>query len=151
MLEDRREESVLSGNYIVLFIILTIFLITLGILVYFIRFRTDLTPSASSYNTIKATSVTNSYVFASPVRAKTGGDLIRITVFVLDSDGKGLFDKKVSLMANDQGLKIKEIQSLTDEVGRAIFDVGSDYKNIYTVEAFVDGTPLNARLKLTFD
>lgn len=145
------EEEKNTKNYLVLFIILVIFLITLGVLVYFIRFRTDLTPDASSYVTTNTVSLSNSYVFASPVRAKAGGDLIRVTVFVLDSQGSGLFDRKVSLTTNNMALDVKDIQSLTDETGKAIFDVGSQTKNVYQVEAFVDGIPLSQNLKVTFD
>lgn len=139
-----------SKNYTVLFIILVIFISTLGILVYFIRFRTDLTPSADTLNISKSVSIANSYVFASPVRAKAGGDLIRVTVFVLDSEGSGLFDRKVSLKT-DNALDVKEVQSLTDETGKAVFDVGSNVKQTFEIESFVDGMPLEQNLKIVFD
>lgn len=145
------EENNFNKNYLVLFIILIIFLVTLGFLVYFVRFKTDLTPSADTYNTTNPVSLSNSYIFASPVRAKAGGDLIRVTVFVLDSQGAGLFDKKVNLNTTDQTLEIKEIQSLTDETGKAVFDLGSQSKGVFSIETFVDGIPLSQNLRITFD
>ena len=54
---------------------LVIFLLTLGVLVYYIRFATAITPKASSFNTVNTVSITNSYIFASPVRAKANGRL----------------------------------------------------------------------------
>lgn len=149
-MNDNEEVSKFSKNYVVLFIILLIFVLTLTLLVYFMRFRTDLSPDASSYNTTRSISLTNSYVFASPVRALAGGDLIRVTVFVLDSEGLGLFDRKVTLNSSSN-LDIKEIQSLTDETGRSIFDLGSKNKSTYQIEVFVDGVPLNQNLKVIFD
>lgn len=145
------EEDKSTKNYIVLFIILVIFLLTLGTLVYFMRFKTDLTPSANTNNTIAPVSLSNSYVFASPVRAKAGGDLIRVTVFVLDSQGSGLFDRKVTLTSNNKNLDINEIQSLSDETGKAIFDLGSLSKGVFIIETFVDGIPLSQNLRINFD
>lgn len=138
-------------NYLVLVIILLIFIITLGILVYYIRFKTTITPKASSYSTLNAVSISNSYVFASPVRATAKGDLIRVTVFVLDGEGNGLYDKKVILKSNNQNLIIKEVQSLTDETGKALFDISSEVVNTYDLEAYVDDIVLPQSLKVVFD
>lgn len=138
-------------NYLILVIILVIFIITLGILVYYIRFQTTIAPKASSFSTLKSVSISNSYVFASPVRASAQGDLIRVTVFVLDSEGNGLYDKKVILKSNDTSLDIKEIQSLTDETGKAVFDISSNVVNTYTIETFVDSLVLQQKLKVIFD
>lgn len=145
MYEERRT------NYFWLILILIIFLLTLGILVYYIRFRVTLTPKASSLNTFNVVSISNSYLFASPIRAKTAGDLIRITVFLLDDEGNGLFDKKVSLRTLEGTLEIKEIQSLTDETGKAIFDITSALNGVYTLEAFTENIVLPQKVKVTFD
>lgn len=138
-------------NYLILIIILLIFLITLGILVYYIRFQTSIAPKASSFNTFKTVSTVNSYVFASPVRAKAGGDLIRVTVFILDSEGNGIFDQKVTVSTDDSSLKIKDIQSLTDETGKAVFDVSSDIAKIYTLSVSSNNVLLSQTLKVVFD
>lgn len=138
-------------NSILLIIILFIFLITLGILVYYIKFQTSTTPKANNFNTAKVVSISNSYVFASPVRAKAGGDLIRVNVFVLDDQGDGLYDQKVILQTNNNSLEVKEIQSLTDETGKAVFDVSSDSLNTYTIGVFANGILLPQSLRVVFD
>lgn len=138
-------------NYLILVIILIIFLLTLGILVYYVRFQTSIAPKASSFNTAKSISVTNSYVFASPVRASAGGDLIRVTVFILDSEGNGLFDQKVVLKSIDTSLVVKDIQSLTDETGKAIFDLSSDVTGNFAVDTYANNIQLPQSLKVIFD
>ena len=145
------EASDKRSNYLILVIILIIFLITLGILVYYIRFQTSIAPKASSQYTTNQLSISNSYVFASPVRAAAGGDLIRVTVFVLDDEGNGLYDKKVELKTSDERLVIKEIQAMTDETGKAIFDLNSDQKANFTVQVLASGIVLPQSLKVVFD
>ncbi len=147
---NNNEEAKNSKSFVLLTIILIFFLITLSILVYFIKFKTDLTPNADTFNVSKTVSNANSYIFASPVRAKAGGDLIRLTSFILDSEGVGIYDKKVSVKT-DLNLDIKEIQSLTDETGKAIFDIGSKIKGTYKIEVFVEGIPLDQNLLISFD
>ena len=89
-------------------------------------------------------------VLVSPVRAKAGGDLIRLTVFVLDSEGNGIYDRKVSLTSKND-LEVKDMQVLTDESGKSFFDIGSKVKGSFELEVFVDGLPLNQSVKLAFD
>lgn len=148
-MEEERPKS-----YWLVFILL-IFLVTLGILVYYIRFKTSTTPKASSYNITSTVSISNSYVFSSPVRAKAGGDLIRVTVFLLDDTGNGIFDKKVTLrdINNDTAgtLQVKEIQSLTDETGKALFDIASSTVGVFNLEASTTDTTLPQKVKVTFD
>lgn len=138
-------------NYFWLIVILVIFLITLGVLVYYIRFAVSTTPKANNFNTVNVVSISNSYIFASPVRATAGGDLIRVTVFILDDEGNGLYDKKVTVKSNNQDLIIKEVQSLTDETGKAVFDVASNIAGVYTLEAFVEELVLPQKIKVTYD
>ncbi len=138
-------------NYIILIIILVLFLITLGILVYYIRFQTTTAPKASGYNTVKTVSIVNSYVFASPVRAKAGGDLIRVTVFILDGEGNGIFDQNVSITTTSSDLDVNEIQRLTDDTGRAIFDISSNAIGSYLLSVSSNGVSLPQTLKVSFD
>lgn len=138
-------------KYFWLIFILIVFLLTLGILVYYIRFRTSIAPKASSYNITSLVSISNSYVFSSPVRAKANGDLIRVTVFLLDDEGNGIFDKKVGLRALEGQLNIKEVQSLTDETGKAVFDVESSAIGVFNLEAFTEGLVLPQKVKVTYD
>ena len=145
------EASDKRPNYLILVIILFIFLITLSILVYYVRFQTSIAPKASSQYTTNQLSISNSYVFASPVRASAGGDLIRVTVFILDDQGNGLYDKKVELQTSDERLVIKEIQAMTDETGKAIFDLNSNQTSNFTIEVLVNGIALPQTLKVVFD
>ncbi|MFZ3301206.1 MAG: hypothetical protein WA152_00655 [Microgenomates group bacterium] len=145
------ESSDKRPNFLILVIILIIFLITLGILVYYVRFQTSIAPRASSQNTTNQLSLSNSYVFASPVRAAAGGDLIRVTVFILDDEGNGLYDKKVELKPSVATLEVKEIQAMTDETGKAIFDLSSDQVGNFTIEVLANGIVLPHSLKVVFD
>lgn len=133
-----------------LMLVLIIFLITLGTLVYYIRFKTSIAPRASGLTSTNVLSTFNSYVFASPVRAKANGDLIRITVFLLDEEGNGVFNNEVSLQT-DSTLSINEIQSLTDDTGKAIFDISSPMVGSYIVKAMVGNIVLDQDVKVVFD
>ncbi|MDP2684302.1 MAG: Ig-like domain-containing protein [bacterium] len=139
------------NRYFWLIIILIIFLITLGVLVYYIRFAVTIAPKASTFNTVNIVSISNSYVFASPVRAKASGDLIRVTVFLLDDEGRGIFDKKVSLRALEGVLDIKDVQSLTDETGKAMFDLGSSVIGTFSLEAVTEKLVLPQKIKVIYD
>lgn len=139
-----------TGLYFSVFaVLLLILFLILGI--YLVRTRTNIAPRAKESNVGTIISLENSYIFASPVRARSGGELIRVTVFVLDSQGLGVFDKKVSLGNSSGPLNISAIQELTDESGKAIFDVGSNTSGTYYIESSVDGQSLPQKVKITFD
>lgn len=138
-------------NFYLIAALLLIFLFTTGILVYYIQYQTSVAPKASSFSVVNNASIVNSYVFASPVRAKAGGDLIRVTVFALDDQGAGVYDKKVSLTTNNSDLAIKDIQSLTDETGMALFDVSSSVPNSYELSVLIGGVLLPQKLKVLID
>lgn len=139
-------------NILLLFVILFVFLITLGILVYYIRYQTSISSKASTLNISLPVSIANSYMFASPVRASVNADLVRVTIFVLDEDGHGLVDKEVRINSNNTlGLEIINIQVLTDGFGRALFDLRSSQRGEYKIEAEIDGQPLQQSLRVIFD
>ena len=138
-------------NYFWLFFILIVFLITLGVLVYFVKYKTSISPKASFVGSSAKVSLSNSYVFASPIRALANGDLIRVTVFLLDDEGNGIFDKKITLKPDSIMVNIKEVQSLTDETGKAVFDLSSTVTGTYTIEALSPETILPQRIKVVFD
>lgn len=150
MSEKEFVEKDRTGLYFSVFaVLLLILFLILGI--YLVRTRTNVTPKAKGPSIGTIISLENSYVFASPVRAKTGGDLIRVTVFVLDSQGMGVFDKKVSLGNSNGPLNVSKIQELTDETGKAIFDIGSDTPGTYYLQTSVDGQTLPQKVRITFD
>jgi len=93
----------------------------------------------------------NSYLFASPLKAKAGGqEKIRVTVFILDSRGRGVFGKTV-ILGNWEKLIINPVQSSTDEMGRAIFDIASKNKGLYVMEASVDGKAIPQKVSISFE
>jgi len=96
-------------------------------------------------------SVDNSYVFITPLRAQANGqEKIRLTVFILNNQGLGVLGKKIEL-GNDQNLKIEAIQTITDQLGKAIFDISSTKTGEYYIDVTVDGTKLNQRGHLSFN
>jgi hypothetical protein len=130
--------------------VVSILVIILIIILLFINQRTSVAPKAREVNVSSSISITNSYVFSSPVRAKANGDLIRVTVFVLDEKGRGIFDKKVAIREGG-GLTVREIQALTDEVGKAIFDISSTKTGVFYLEVEAAGIILPQRTKVVFD
>jgi len=135
------------------------FLITLAILVFlifvltltlfYIRKTTSVLPEASGNTSV--ISWDNSYVFASPVRALSGGDYIRVTVFVLDENGKGVSGKIVELAGDNEGLVINNIEETTDFSGKALFDVSSYKTGIYYLRAKIDGLFISQKVRVKFD
>ncbi|MDO8340420.1 MAG: hypothetical protein Q7T59_00420 [Candidatus Woesebacteria bacterium] len=69
----------------------------------------------------------------------------------MDDNGLGIFDKKVILGNLDSPIKVKDIQSLTDETGKAIFDISSSSSGVFFIEAIVDSNKLPQRVKVVFD
>jgi hypothetical protein len=131
---------------------IAVLLLSIILTVFFIRERLSVTPDArSGERTGAIVSLDNSYVFSSPVRAKAGGDLIRVTVFVLDEQGLSIGNSQVRLNASEPALNIKQVQPVTDETGKAIFDIGSDKVGIYYLEVSVEGDLLEQKAKLLFD
>lgn len=95
-------------------------------------------------------SVENSYLFISPLEAKADKkERIRITVFLLNSEGLGVSSQKVSLRAPSE-LVVEDIQPQTDNYGRAIFDVMSETAGEYFVEALVNNLNVGEGVKVKF-
>jgi len=92
----------------------------------------------------------NSYLFASPLRAATDGqEKIRVTVFLLDSSGRGVAGQVVFLRESER-LAISSVQPTTDELGRAIFDISAREAGEYLIEARVGNQTLPQRIKISF-
>ncbi len=95
-------------------------------------------------------SVDNSYVFVTPLRAKANNqEKIRVTVFVLNNQGLGVMGRKV-FIGRDQNLMIEEIQALTDNFGKAIFDIAGDKPGEYYLEVKVEDKTLPQKAHLSF-
>jgi hypothetical protein len=93
----------------------------------------------------------NSYVFASPIRAKANGEQIRITVYILDDRGIGMSGKAVSIGGGNI-LQVNPVQPITDNQGRATFDIaGAGSPGVYIIQATVNGTTLIQKATVYFD
>lgn len=97
-------------------------------------------------------SVDNSYVFVTPLRAKaTGDERIRVTVFVLNSQGLGVLGRQIEPARKPNiPLNIEMIQGRTDTLGKAVFDVTSNKAGEYYLEVKVDSVILPQRIRLSF-
>ena len=101
-------------------IFLLILLLSIVIGLFLLQRRVLFLPKAAEIGEI---SYENSYVFASPLTARANGkEKIRVTIFILDTEGRGVEGKPVFL-GQDERLEIKPIQPVSDSLGRAIFDV----------------------------
>ena len=101
-------------------------------------------------------SLSNSYVFASPLVATADGEeKIRINVFLLDDKGRGVPDKTVSLFLTPKGgekgtPQIISVQPQTNDYGQAIFDLTSTFPGQFIVEAQISGVSLPQTVTVTF-
>ena len=101
-------------------------------------------------------SATNSYLFGSPLLAKSGGEQIRITVFALDKSGRGVKGKPVSVECKDpvtcqtSNVTIRSVQAVTDNLGRAIFDISSASPGQFEIQAKVEGVAIPQTVTVSF-
>lgn len=96
-------------------------------------------------------SVDNSYVFSTPLQARANGqEKIRLTVFILNNQGLGVLGKKI-FISPDPSLNIETIQGLTDNYGKAYFDISSSKPAIYFLEIKADDVALNQKARLVFN
>jgi len=132
-------------------IVFLILLFSLGATVIFIRQRTTFFGRAFNPSTSSGeVALENSYLFASPLQAQANGkEKIRITIFILDSQGRGIYGQPVFLGQNES-LEINPIQAVTDELGRAIFDVSAKNPAEYLIEARVGSEVLPQRVRVNF-
>ena len=146
-----------SGKpYFFLSISILILILGLVIAIYLVQQRTYIRSKAYSYSESEIPPVTsgqvslgNSYVFASPIEAVSGGEYIRITVFVLDQEGSGMISKKVTV-GNIPDLEFDRNVRDTDAYGKAFFDVKSNKAGTYIIEVAVEGKSLDQKVKISF-
>ncbi len=92
----------------------------------------------------------NSYLFASPVTASAdGASIVRVTVYILNSQGLGISGQKILLTPSKQ-LTIGQTQPTTDSFGRAIFDLTSSTPGDYTISAAVASVSLPQTVSILF-
>lgn len=133
-----------------LIIIILFLLLSLGLTLTYI-FRTTIFSgraftSTSNFNG----SLANSYLFASPLMAPADGrQLIRVTVYILDDRGLGVSNQTVSVTSTPT-LSIIPIQPVTDEYGKAIYDISATSPGQYQLSASVSGSSLPQSVKVSF-
>ena len=107
--------------------ILTIFILlflVLGLIiaVYLIQQQTRLPGRAANWGVL---SLENSYLFASPLVARAGGEeKITVSAFVLSDQGLGIPVERVVLYASP-GLQASVVRDETDSRGLAVFEISS--------------------------
>lgn len=144
---ERERNSKLIPTLLAVFVIL----LALILLLYVVRTRTNIFGRAYSSSQTNSVELANSYIFASPLKAKADGrEKVRITVFVLDSKGAGVLGKKVAL-STTIGMDVNTIQSITDDLGKAIFDISSVRPGLFIIEAQVEDRAIPQKVNVNFD
>lgn len=90
-------------------------------------------------------------MFASPIYSAADGlSSIRITVFILDSQGLGVEGETVDIHPQKGVLTTAKIAPITDSFGRAYFDLTTVAAGSYTIEAEVKGLILPQKVGVSF-
>ena len=131
-------------------ILLIIFLLlALGISLTLVFRTTIFTNRATFYGNTNPV-LKNSYLFASPLQANTKTqEKIRITVFILDNQGLGVANQKVSITPLPN-LDIENIQDTTNEVGQAVFNLSSSTPGKYIIQAQLGSSQIPQSISITF-
>jgi len=129
---------------IILLLIIVGFISAFGL--YEVRFFTSRADVSQA-----AFSVDNSYIFSTPSQARANGqEKIRLTIFILNNQGLGVLGKKISTGTNSS-LNIETIQGLTDDYGKAYFDISAIKAGEYFLEVKADDTVLKNKVHLVFN
>lgn len=113
--------------------------------------RTSYAGRAQEQTAASSISGENSYIFASPISARSDGvSVIRLTVFLLNEQGLGVLNQKVKIIVTPNDLQIKEVQTVSDEIGRALFDVTSTIPGDYTITAAASSVALQQTVSISF-
>jgi ABC-type uncharacterized transport system involved in gliding motility auxiliary subunit len=154
VVSDKKEGG--GKKYLWLLILLLILILILVVAVYLIQKQTFYKSKAYSYteSTISVPSsgveIANSYAFASPLKAKTGGEYIRVTIYVLDAQGLGIKGKSVEL-GEAAGLTVNDAQATSDDSGMVYFDVSSSKAGLYVIQPIIEGKILSQKINITFE
>lgn len=125
------------------------FLVLISFSLFFFFYETQFFGSRASMTRVDI-SADNSYVFTNPLKAQADGkEKIRVTVFILNSQGLGVLGKNVSI-GLDSHLILDAVQSATDQSGKALFDISSSTPGEYYLEVSVDEFKLPQKTRLTF-
>ncbi|MBU2592544.1 Ig-like domain-containing protein [Patescibacteria group bacterium] len=101
-------------------------------------------------------SLSNSYVFGAPLVCEADGKTkCMVNVFLLNDQGLGAPDKQIALFsrpkANAAGnTLINGVQEITDNFGKAVFEVTSGNPGQFEISAEVEGIEIPQKVTLTF-
>jgi len=95
-------------------------------------------------------SISNSYVFASPLSTNAVSGKIRVTVFLLDDKGRGVAGKRIVTLSNPVGVNFAEIQPVSDKMGQAVFDLTSPTAGQFVISASVEGNTFPQTVTVRF-
>lgn len=140
--EDRRKFFLIVGIFFSFLLILVAATVATQ--------RTSFTGRASSPGSGALLSLENSYLFASPLSAEANGEsIIRITVFLMNSQGLGVAGQKVVLKSSGL-VNITATAETTYNFGRATFDLTANTPGDYTISAAVSGAILPQTVPVVF-
>lgn len=136
----------MKNKYLVIIIFLSLALLAS---LYLVLQTTVFTKKAATGNEV-GISLENSYIFVSPLQAKADNkEKMRLTVFILDGRGIGVSNQTVQLSTSSK-INITEVQSTTDESGKAVFDLSSSAAGQFTVSASTKSGTLPQQVKVLF-
>lgn len=139
-------EFLRKSSVLILGFLLLVLLLSLSVNVRFL-FQSR----ASGVGSITSFSVDNSYIFLSPLEARANAkERIRVTVFLLNNEGKGVLGKRVTI-STSKDLTVEAVQENTDLYGRAVFDTLTAHTGEYFLEALVDGNKVTDGVRLKFN
>lgn len=130
--------------------VLVLFLLLSLIASLLLVFRTTVFFGRAATSRTSTAALDNSYLFASPLQAKAdNSEKIRLTVFLLDGRGLGVANIPVTLSRSAK-LNVVDTQPITDDSGRAFFDISSSDPGKYPISAQVGIREIPQKINLTF-
>lgn len=131
-------------------LVATLLLLLLLLLSVGVNIRFLFSSRAAEVGSTTSVSSTNSYVFLSPLTAEANNtDRIRVNVFLLNERGIGVAAQTVALQTSSQ-VTTEAIQSISDNYGRAVFDIYTPTPGNYSVSVQVNGRAIGETTTATF-
>lgn len=132
------------------YLFVIIFLLIALIASLYLVLRTTVFVKKASTGNQSTIVLENSYLFASPLQAKADGkEKMRLTIFILDGRGLGVQNQTIELSTSSK-ITINEIQSTTDESGKAVFDLTSHTAGQFNVSALTASGTIPQQVKVVF-
>lgn len=116
----------------------------------YVVFQQPIARLTRAANPQAAVSPQTSLIFAWPLSVKADNKTnSEISVFVRDSQGRGLAEKRVQIQATVG--KLTQQSAITDSDGKAIFKITSDVPGVAEITATVDTTRLQRTVSVKFE